>query len=90
MSALSKLRWHCRRGVKELDIVLSHYLDFHYENANKHEQNAFEKLLENEDPHLFALLMKDIEADDSNQQSVLDKLRNMKSVPEFNSGEKHK
>lgn len=58
MSELSKLKWQCRRGIKELDIVLIHYLEQDYPEADRQEQTAFKQLLELEDPVLFNLLLK--------------------------------
>ncbi|KAG1707762.1 (R)-specific enoyl-CoA hydratase [Nymphon striatum] len=65
---ISKLRWHCRRGVKELDIVLSNYLDQHYEMANDNEKQAFKELLDFEDPILFAITPE--ESLESEQQGL--------------------
>ncbi|HEY5738454.1 MAG TPA: succinate dehydrogenase assembly factor 2, partial [Gammaproteobacteria bacterium] len=50
MSELSRLRWLCRRGMKELDVVMTTYLDEHYENASPDQQRQFGKLLEMADP----------------------------------------
>ena len=52
-----RLRWHCRRGMKELDIVLGWYLDACYPSAPESERLAFEALLEQEDPILWRWLM---------------------------------
>ena len=74
---ISKLRWHCRRGVKELDIVLSKYLDQHYEMANDNEKLAFKELLDFEDPILFAMLMENVEPANNEHLVLLEKLRNL-------------
>jgi antitoxin CptB len=58
MSEYSQLKWQCRRGVKELDLLLTNYLEHHYSIANKNEQAAFKQLLTLEDPVLFALLLE--------------------------------
>lgn len=50
MQDISKLRWHCRRGMRELDILFLHYLDNHYQNAAADEQLAFEALINTADP----------------------------------------
>ena len=34
----SKLYWRCRRGMKELDIVMLRYLDHHYDAAPEAER----------------------------------------------------
>lgn len=53
---LGRLRWHCRRGMKELDELLLAYLPRHAEAAAE-EQAAFEALLELPDPDLYRLVM---------------------------------
>ena len=51
---LGRLRWRCRRGMKELDILLTRYLDERYGEASSGEQEAFQQLLEAQDPLIFA------------------------------------
>lgn len=53
-----RLRWSCRRGMRELDVVLQRYLEARYAIAPIAEQSAFEALLELQDPQLFAYLMR--------------------------------
>lgn len=72
---LSKLRWHCRRGVKELDVVLNKYLEKHYLNSNKNAQEAFITLLKLEDPILMSLVMDQHKIEDNEQNQVLDKIK---------------
>ena len=57
MSEKSRLRWLCRRGMKELDVVMTGYLECQYEQASEAEKKAFITLLEMHDPDLYALLM---------------------------------
>jgi len=49
-----QLRWRCRRGMKELDILLTRYLDERYCTAATEEQDAFRYLLEMQDPLIYA------------------------------------
>ena len=49
-----RLRWRCRRGMKELDILLTRYLDECYGTAGAVEQQAFQLLLETQDPVIYA------------------------------------
>ena len=51
---IGKLRWRCRRGMKELDLLLTRYVDERYREATPDEQQAFRKLLDTEDPLLYA------------------------------------
>ena len=49
-----RLRWRCRRGMKELDILLSRYMDERFYAAPPQEQEAFRRLLESPDPEIYA------------------------------------
>lgn len=54
-SPLSKnqLRWRCRRGMQELDVLLLNYLEQHYDQAGTDEQQAFSRLLKTQDDVLW-------------------------------------
>jgi antitoxin CptB len=52
------LRWRCRRGMRELDMLLERYLRERYPCAPAAEQQAFEALLDLPDPELLALVMR--------------------------------
>jgi antitoxin CptB len=51
---LGKLRWRCRRGMKELDVLLMRYMERHYATASHAQQQAFRGLLEAPDPLIYA------------------------------------
>lgn len=51
------LRWRCRRGMRELDVVFQRYLEQRYPQAPAAEQRAFESLIELQDPQLLDYLM---------------------------------
>ena len=50
---LAKIRWHCRRGMLELDVILQNFFDQHYLQLSSKEQQIFERLLETEDQQLY-------------------------------------
>ena len=50
------LRWRCRRGARELDLMLARYLERRYPQAPAPERRAFARLLDLPDPELQALL----------------------------------
>jgi antitoxin CptB len=52
-----RLRWRCRRGTKELDTLLTGYLDRDYPNASSSERAAFEQLLDWSDDALLRALL---------------------------------
>ena len=47
------LQWRCRRGTKELDVVLNRFLDAQYENLSNKELKDFDKLLDTQDTILW-------------------------------------
>lgn len=53
----SKLRWACRRGMLELDVLLGNFLEERYDNLSVDEKKIFIELLEEPDPALFAWIM---------------------------------
>jgi antitoxin CptB len=50
---LAKLRWQCRRGCKELDLLLTHYLENHYPAAPEPQKAYFHYLLTLDDDALL-------------------------------------
>jgi antitoxin CptB len=56
MHEIGKLKWRCRRGVLELDLLLAHYLESVYPSADDEERNRFCELLELEDMELLERL----------------------------------
>jgi len=51
------LRWRCRRGMRELDVLLERYLAERWPRADTDARQAFAELLELSDPDLAALLL---------------------------------
>jgi antitoxin CptB len=61
---LRKLEWRCRRGMKELDLLLIRYLRERHPAASRDERAAFEQFLELPDPEIARYLVwGDIPAD---------------------------
>lgn len=57
VNELQRLVWSCRRGMLELDIILSNFLHERYMCCNSEQKQAFNELLTYPDPELFTLLM---------------------------------
>ncbi len=74
MTTFSRLKWQCRRGTRELELLLNHYLEVHYRQAAVEEQCAFRYLLQQEDPELYLLLLGEREPVGSAQKKVLEVL----------------
>jgi antitoxin CptB len=79
-SDLGKLRWRCRRGMKELDVLLTRYVDEDYGDATAREQRAFRELLESPDPLLHAYFL----GRESPSDAVLRSLVEHMMVKQFN------
>ena len=54
---LSRLKWRCRRGMRELDVLLERFLERQYSVASSEIQLAFARLLSLPDPEIFALIL---------------------------------
>ena len=54
---LSRIRWHCRRGMRELDVLLTRYLETTYNQSTPIQQQAFADLLDLQDPVIMAYVI---------------------------------
>lgn len=57
LTAESRIKWRCRRGLRELDLVLRSFVDQRYAGLTEHEQLTFARLLEQQDMELYDWLM---------------------------------
>lgn len=55
---LRRLRWACRRGMLELDLLFERYVNTEYLTAPESEQETFKNLLSEQDQTLFDWLVK--------------------------------
>ncbi len=58
MSQRSRLLWRCRRGIREMDILLQDYLETHYDTSSAEDQNTFEELLDEADLDILSWIMQ--------------------------------
>ena len=75
MNQLAKLRWQCRRGTKELDLLLQRYLDSGYLVADDEEKALFVELLELEDDELVGVLMGELEVKPGELKLLIEKIK---------------
>jgi len=50
----ARLKWACRRGMLELDVLFIPFVDEAYDDLTAKQQRTFERLLTEQDPDLFA------------------------------------
>jgi len=72
---LARLRWRCRRGMRELDALLLQYLEARYLPAGHAERAAFARLLELPDPDLFGYLVGRTNAPEESLRNVIARIR---------------
>jgi antitoxin CptB len=81
MSDLDRIRWRCRRGMLELDLVLTAFLGRHLANLDAGQLDAFRALLERTDPELLAMVMGHAEPEAPGQRAVLELVRTDPLIP---------
>lgn len=75
---LRRLRWKCRRGMRELDQLLGRYLDREWRQSSEQQRGVFRALLDTEDDKLWHWFM----GNDSPTDAALDSLvQHIRSLP---------
>jgi len=75
MDELGRLRWQCRRGMLELDLLLRRFVDTGYTGLDGAERNAFARLLDYPDDTLLELLMGRMTSTEGEITRVIEKIR---------------
>ena len=71
----SRLRWQCRCGMRELDVLLSGWLEDGYEASGEPAKAAFQRLLELPDPELQRYFLGGVKPADEEIADVVDTIR---------------
>ena len=71
----ARLRWRCRRGMRELDQLLGWYLDARLAQADDAIKAAFSTLLEQPDPELWDWLSGRSVPEHSGWRAIIDEIR---------------
>jgi antitoxin CptB len=72
---LARLRWRCRRGLLENDLILARFLDARGETMTVEEVAALDRLLDLADNELWDLLAGRTEPEDAQVRPLLAALR---------------
>jgi antitoxin CptB len=72
---LKKLRWRCRRGMRELDQLFGRYLDRRWAQAGADERAVFLQLLDCEDDKLWRWFMGYEACPDAQQAQLIAYIR---------------
>jgi antitoxin CptB len=68
--SMQRIRWRCRRGLLELDIVLGRFIE-HYASLNTQQQVLFDTLLDLPDTNLWDMISGKLPALDEDQRELL-------------------
>ncbi len=71
----SRLRWRCRRGMRELDELLTRYLEQEYRQAAPGDRAAFGRILDLQDPDIFGYLLGGTVSEDGSLRHVIARIR---------------
>lgn len=73
---LARLRWQCRRGMLELDLLLLPYLENRFTRSTEADQLLFAELLTHTDQDLYAWLVKNEKPQDDRFITLIHLIRN--------------
>ena len=77
MSELNRLRWRCRRGLLELDLVLSRFIENELERLDEEELKSFAELLGYPDNDLWDLVSGRRACTDARLKPLVSKLQSV-------------
>ncbi len=69
-----RLRWKCRRGMLELDIILQNFFENQYEQLKENEKSIFAQLLDCEDSELWTWFMQNQIPEDNALKTLVQKI----------------
>ena len=70
-----KLRWSCRRGMLELDVLLGNFLEEAYVTLSEQDQTTFVNLLDENDQDLFTWLTGKEKPENQTLALMVEKIR---------------
>ncbi len=71
----SRLRWLCRRGTREMDLLLQRFMDEQYDHLHETERQALGELLECPDQDLYAWISGSRQPPDSVPVALIKKIQ---------------
>ena len=71
----AELKWRCRRGMLELDILLNSYLDKSYSTMTPQQGAVFSEVLDYPDQVLFDLLLGNMQSSDRSVNKLISEIQ---------------
>jgi len=75
MGDLDRIRWRCRRGLLELDLILKRFLENHFDLLDAGQRDLFNQLLDESDNDLLDWALGRGEPRDPRYLPVIELLR---------------
>ena len=75
MSEYAQLKWRCRRGMLELDMLLNRYLDINYSTMTEKQGAVFSEVLEYPDQVLFDLLLGNMRSSNADVNQLISEIQ---------------
>ena len=72
---LRRLRWRCRRGMRELDQLLERWLEREWRTSPTAEREVFLRLLDSEDDRLWKWFLGHETPDDAGLDALVQRIR---------------
>lgn len=73
---MKRLRWRCRRGLLELDLLFEAYLDKGYSGSSDKDKADFLRLLEYPDQSLQGWLLGKTPPEDASLSPIIQRIQN--------------
>lgn len=80
MSERSRLLWHCRRGIREMDILFREFIDQHYDQLNEDDKQSFSKLLDEADLDILNWIMGKDTPDSDELKRIISLIRESRQL----------
>ena len=77
VTSIDRLRWRCRRGMRELDQLFGRYVDRQWAQASEAECGVFLRLLDCEDDKLWRWFMGYEQCPDVALASLIQRIRQL-------------
>ena len=75
-TSTAQLRWRCRRGTREMDLLLLRFLERQYPHLDSREQSLFGALLDETDPDLYAWITGQSDPSNPDYLPIIGKINN--------------
>ena len=75
-----RLKWRCRRGMRELDQLFERWLDTRWRSASAETRDTFLRLLDSEDDRLWRWFLGHETPSDDALRALVDEMRETPSA----------